>query len=133
MHRLQSCQLSGMGADYRPKSGAIEPAYKQHNAGLRATLISKKNIRKSCEAGHSKRQPMQRSTRQRASGLQTSEHDAEAKPRLDDFREKIGSGAGPLRSVAGWLKVAAFVLPNFRSVSKYWNIPNWNKKNKKNY
>lgn len=33
-----------MGADYRPKSGAIEPAYKQHNAGLRAALISKKNI-----------------------------------------------------------------------------------------
>lgn len=44
MHRLQCCQLSGMGADYRPKSGAIEPAYEQHNAGLWAALIFKKNI-----------------------------------------------------------------------------------------
>lgn len=59
----------GMASDHRPRCGERLRAYIQLNAAHRAALDSKKYIRKSSEAGRSKRHFVFAGNRQRASNM----------------------------------------------------------------
>lgn len=64
---LTRCFELDMASDHRPRCGERLRAYIQLNAALRAALDSKKYIRKSREAGRSKRPVVIAGNRQRAS------------------------------------------------------------------